>query len=420
MGSVKPILLDAAAADASGAVRYGKAGEALVRLPDGSQRHVPPDHQYDVTQATIFGLNERLTAAATSPVVGAGGHTLRDEFNDEWNRYAEAMGNTGAGVTYGVYAYYAERNDLVRYCPKYWHRVVAVASNAKLISDPIGELSWREIRDIFDASVIAVAGASVGGSIIHAVAMDIRPDNLKIADKSLYKMENINRVRLGYWDMVRPNADREAVADMMLRNKADVTAAQLYSIDPYLNVYVYNEGITEKNIARFFEGEGEEPPINILIEEVDDPRIKLLLREEARRRRVPLIMATDVGSAVQLDISRYDLDGALPLTYGTSDEELYEKMNAVYGNPGDRKTFFAFVDALLGTQYRQGELALVIEGKTEIPTSTIIPQLGSTIAVAAGIVAETAARILLGETYPPRVFFNKRTFEAKRFPPDRR
>lgn len=407
----KPVLFEAERALASGVIRFNEEGTAIVVLPDGREVSVQKRNQYDTTQATIFGLNERLTSAATSPRI-PGGKTLRDEFNEEWNRYASAQEAEDAGRAYGVYAYYPERNDLVRYCPKRWHRVVAVASNSMLIADPASARSWSEIRGIFDRAVIAVAGCSVGGSIIHAVAMDIRPDHIKIADKSLYKMENMNRVRLGYWDVVAPDVARKTPADLMLRNKADVTAAQLYAIDPYLNVHTYNEGLSEENITRFFDGGGDEPPANVIVEEVDDPWMKLCIREEARKRRVPVIMATDAGSAVQLDMLRYDLDAGLPLTYGTTDSELYARMNAVYDNPGDRKTFFAFVDALIGPQYRQGELQRIIDGKTEIPTSTIIPQLGSTVAVAGGLVAETVARILLGERYPARVYFNKHTFEV--------
>ena len=101
------------------------------------------------------------------------------------------------------------------------------------------------------------------------------------------------------------------------------------------------------------------------------------------------------------------------MTYGTKDSDLTKSMEEVYRNPGDRKIFFKFVDCLIGVDYRQEELKKIIEQKTEIPTSTIIPQLGSTIAVAGGIVAEAIARIRLGYNYPSRVIFNKRTFKTK-------
>ncbi|MBI2406549.1 MAG: ThiF family adenylyltransferase [Candidatus Harrisonbacteria bacterium] len=403
---MKPLLFEATEAHRNGTVRFREDGTAELRAA-GGPRVIPRTHQYDVTQATIFGLNERLTSSATSPRL-PDGTTLRDAFNAEWERYAGALeAAEGFAVNYGVYAYYPERNDLVRYCPEYWHRVVAVASNSTLLSDPEGNRSWSDIRGVFDRANIAIAGCSVGGSIAHAIAMDIRPRQMKLADKSLYKMENVNRVRLAYWDIVQSNAGRGNAMELMLRNKAAATADQLYAIDPFLSVHCYEEGLTEGNVARFFDGGGSEPPATVLIEEVDDPRMKLLLREEARKRRIPLIMATDVGSGVQLDIMRYDRSAATPLANGTGDKALYAAMDAVYANPGDRKTFFAFVDALIGTNYRRGELARIIGGMAEIPTSTIIPQLGSTVAVAGGLVAETVARILLGETYPSRVFFDK-------------
>ena len=81
-----------------------------------------------------------------------------------------------------------------------------------------------------------MAGCSVGSSVINSVIMDLRPKNIKIADKSVYKMENINRVRLSYYEMVRSQSQRSSVVDMSLKNKAKVVADQLYSIDPFLNV----------------------------------------------------------------------------------------------------------------------------------------------------------------------------------------
>jgi hypothetical protein len=147
----------------------------------------------------------------------------------------------------------------------------------------------------------------------------------------------------------------------------------------------------------------------------DDPMIKILLREEARRRKIPLVMVTDAGSAVQLDISRHDLNKKENLTYGLSDKDLHKSMAAVYDNPGNRQKFYEFVDALIGRDYRMGELEKIIRGELEIPTSTIIPQLGSTAAMAGAIAAEAVARIRLGHIYPRRVIINKHTFEVKKY-----
>ncbi|GIX06324.1 MAG: hypothetical protein KatS3mg115_0727 [Candidatus Poribacteria bacterium] len=408
----KPLLLEAARAHQTKQVAYEPDGTAWVTDSEGRKHRVPPDRQYDVTQATMFGLNERLTISA-SPTL-QGGETLRERFNREWERYTEAFQQMEEGrLDYGVYAFYPDRGELVRYCPPYWHRVVSVASNSKLIADPEGKLRWEEIQRIFAQTTVAIAGGSVGNNILHGVVAEMRPRHVKIADKSVFKMENINRVRLTYKDLVESNAARLTPLDPLLRNKAVAAAVQLYAADPYLTVHVYDEGITEANVARFLEGDDEEPPADIVVDEMDDLRMKLRLREEARARRIPLVMFSDIGSAVQVDILRYDLDPTLSLAYGVEDETLYRALAELEENPTDRRRLLAFATTFLGPDFLQGELKAILEGHSEVPTATLVPQLGSTAAMAGAIAAETIARLSLGEEYPPRLIFNKHTFEAK-------
>jgi hypothetical protein len=145
------------------------------------------------------------------------------------------------GSDYGIYAYYGTRNDLVRFASAYWHRVVAVASSSMLLADPDYKFSWQEVRKIFSKTVVGVAGGSVGNNVLHSLVMDLRPNQIKIADKSLYKMENINRVRLGYWDVVEGDE---------LRNKAQVSAGQIYAVDPFINIHEYPEGLNAENVGR--------------------------------------------------------------------------------------------------------------------------------------------------------------------------
>lgn len=411
---LKPIIFEAADAHKNKKVIYDEAGNVILKLSETESMIIPPAKQFDLTQATIFGLNERLTMSATSPIIDKNGKTLRDEFNLEWEKYTEKLFAVKDNyLDYGYYAYYAEKNELVRFCPPFWHHVVSVASSSKLLADPKNSLSWAQIRDLFENTTIAVAGCSVGSSVIHSTIMDMRPKNIKIADKSVYKMENINRVRLSYAEMVKSQAERVSVADLSLKNKAKVIAQQLYGIDPFLNVYIYDEGIDEKNIGSFLGEEDGMPKTDVVVEEVDDPRIKIFIRQEARKRGLPVVMVTDIGSAVQLDVLRYDKDKNLPLSYGISDEDLIAKMEKVYDEGGNRKVFFEFVDALIGKDYRRGELNEIIEQRVEIPTSTIIPQLGSTVAMAGAIAAECVARIRLGFDSPARAIIDKHTFAVK-------
>lgn len=409
----KPVLCDAKKAHTTKLVQYDKKGRATINFKN-EKKMVPLENQFDLTQGTIFGLNERLTDAATSPKLKKG-QTLRSLFNLEWNKYQKALEQaSGHEMDYGIYAYYERANHLVKYCDPFWHKVVSVASTSMLLRDPKKKLSWSEVRERLDNFVIGVVGASVGNSIIHTLVQDMRPNAIKIADKSLYKLENINRVRLTYFQAVEDNSRRESAFSQALRNKAEVTAEQLYAINPFQNVYTYTNGINTGNIESFFKGNGKEPKIDLLVEEVDDPALKLTLREYARKQHIPLLMVSDFGSSVQLDINRNDLYKNLSLTFGSSDENLKTATSEVLSRPGERDPFFQFVNALAGKHYMKDELADILSYKSEIPTSTIIPQMGSTISAAAGIMSETVARIALGwKNHPKRMVFNKRDFTVK-------
>lgn len=411
--NLKPQCFDAKKAIEEGTLWFDEQNNAHLKFAS-EEKIIPQNHQYSLLEATLFGLNERLTQSSTSPVMDEKGTTLRDFFNDEWETYNDAvMSGDDIRVPYGEYVYYEEKNDLVQYAPRFWHKIVSVASSSKLIADSEKKLSWMQIREVFEHTTIGVAGCSVGSNVAHMSVMDMRPNHIKLADKSLYKMENINRVRLHYNEIVKNNADRGNSFGLPLQNKAETTARQIYGIDPFINVHVYAEGVHEGNAVQFFDGAEGEPALDIVVDEVDDPRVKIFLRFEAQKRKIPLIMVTDIGSCVQLDVIRFDLESESAFAFDATNENLIKAMEAVYTDAGNKKVFFDFVDTLIGKDYRSDELNDILEGKCEIPTSTIIPQLGSTAAMAGAVAAETIARIRLGQHFPPRMIFNKKTFEVK-------
>ena len=396
----KPLLYDAHDALRHGIIAREKTGDVTLRSLGSEQATTfCREHFFDIVGPTMHGLQERLTRGTFSPRLPYG-KTLRDAFDDAYVEFLLTE-KKSTPAAYGTFAWYKKEQDLVHYAPAFWHRVNLVASGGSLYRDPERKLSWYEVRERLSSLVVGVAGCSVGSSVIHALVSDMRPRTIKIADRSRYKMENTNRVRITYREL--PDAtDRTQLA-----KKAPTVARQLYALDPYLNVFTYDEGIDSHTISSFFDGDGVEPPIDMVVDEVDDPAIKILLREEARKRKIPLIMVTDVGSTVQLDVCRFDLDPTLCLTHGTKDSDLYATRDLFETNKNDRSAFFAFVDALIGTAYRQGELGEILSGDAERPSETLFAQLGSTVMMAGGIAAETVARLRLGYPVLPRTFFHK-------------
>ena len=119
--------------------------------------------------------------------------------------------------------------------------------------------------------------------------------------------------------------------------------------------------------------------------------MKIKLRLFAKKKRVPLIMLTNLGDSILIDIERYDTDSSL------------EIFNGKIGDVGER--------ILNGEISKEEEklYAIKIVGKENIPKrvldsvmnigATLVgrPQLGSTVSIGAGIGSYFARRIALGE-----------------------
>ena len=123
------------------------------------------DFGLDINAGTIAKITDFATTIksfgamiSTHNAFDAGSHIatntgiLRDLFNDEWKRYEEAVEHSeGLSIEYGVYAYYPERGELVRYCPEYWHHVVATASSSKSWPRSARIQCWRCMTRSSDA-----------------------------------------------------------------------------------------------------------------------------------------------------------------------------------------------------------------------------------------------------------------------------
>lgn len=349
-------------------------------------RKMRPEQIIDLVPATIYGLLDDLVP----------GSELSDEFNLEFEKFnlAQADSKSGAGLDYGTLVYFPRVGKLVRFADKYWHRIALLVRNSTLILDPEMKMSWFEARERFDKAVIAVAGCSLGNNVAHAIARDIRPTRMKVADNKDYHLTNANRVHLTYDDLGR--------------NKAIVTAEQLHSLDPFMDISVFNDGVHERNIDLFINGDGiSEPKSTVILEETDDPDMKIFIRENARKSGIPVIMVTDIGSAAQVDIRRFDLDRSLSLAPLVSDEKLYEKRDQWRQDLANRTKFYEFAFALIGNNYQYSPEFRNIVLKESSPVFGGVPQLGSTVMAAAGIAGEVTARLLLGFKLQERIFMMK-------------
>jgi hypothetical protein len=225
---------------------------------------------------------------------------------------------------------------------------------------------------------IGVVGLSAGHTIAHVLAMEGLAGEIRVADFDTLELSNLNRI---------PGS----VLDLGV-NKAVVAARRIGEIDPYLRVLTIPEGITAENLGSFLDG------LDLVIEECDSLDVKLLVREAARERRIPVLMETSDRGI--LDVERYDLEpdrpifhGLLPGLHSSDLEGLTIQQKAPY------------VLRILGAAdvSSRGAASLLEVGET----ITGWPQLGSEVTLGAATAAAAVRRIgLTGELPSGRVRFD--------------
>ncbi len=141
---------------------------------------------------------------------------------------------------------------------------------------------------------VGVVGLSVGHAIAHLLAQQGLCGQLRLADFDELELSNLNRVPATVFDLGA--------------NKAQVAARRIAELDPYLPLEVFDRGITSASVDQFLDG------VDILVEECDSLDTKVLIRQAARSRRIPVLMAT--GDRGTLDVERFDLEPQRQILHG--------------------------------------------------------------------------------------------------------
>lgn len=408
--SLRPVLLDATDAHEKGWVRYEPDTTAVVECDELARVTGKPsmrfgsERQYPAARATLDDLNKSLSALANSPRA-EGGKTLRALYEEEVERYealvADAMANGRVEPNYGTYVVDHARGDLYLVAPERWHRLALVTSNSKLLTDPRGELSWAQIRERLENAVIGFVGMSVGGNLLEGWLREARPKRVKVADPDWVELTNLNRgERMSLRHVVAPRSARFDPAnsyDVPRIAKAEYIAHEMQLVDPYLEIDVYKEGVNRENLDRFLGGGDGEPPIDILVEEMDNLDLKVLVRQAAREHRIDVVMLSDFGHQAHVWWNPFSERRDAPIGYGAADAELLAALDAA--KTGDRAKVFRFVEALCGQDFAGDQFGAWIAGKGEQPTGSL-PQSGATAMASGAIGGKEIALRVLGNPIP--------------------
>lgn len=231
----------------------------------------------------------------------------------------------------------------------------------------------HEEQRIFSQKKVGVVGLSVGASFAMTMAMERSCGVLRLADFDMLSLSNMNRIRASVMDVGLP--------------KWLVLARQILEQDPYFEVEIFQEGLTQENALEFFDG------LDLVLDACDSPSAKAEIRIQAKAHRTPVLM--DTSDRGMLDIERYDEEtivnqpGALHGRLSASD--LVRLRHTKYWSPVDLNLF---VDLSVASARGRESLSLV---GSEL---TGWPQLYADVAAGGAMSVAAARRIFLGDPAP--------------------
>lgn len=277
-----------------------------------------------------------------------------------------ALARKAKGDSAGAWVFLPWRNHLIHMLDEGDYLRLRTNRNQMLISP--------EEQKVLKSKNIGVVGMSVGAWIAIGAAYAGIGKVIKIADGDILSVSNMNRLQIGLLDL--------------FQNKAEHAAQRIYELDPFADVRCFNERITDQNIEDFFVGDSR---LDLIVDEVDDFKIKVRLREKAKEHRIPLLMMTSIGDRILIDIERYDSEPNTKPFLGQADDAVKKIGSKRAFTQEDIKTYSV---ALVGSEnVSERAAASVAElGKTLVGR----PQLFSTVTVSDGLAIKILREVLLG------------------------
>jgi len=280
-------------------------------------------------------------------------------------RYLDGKKETEAGV----WAYYPWRQILVHLPESADFLKLRTSRNKFLINN--------EEQQKFYNSKIGVAGLSVGLAAVNSLVLSGGGGQMRIADFDNLSITNLNRLHSSVCDLSR--------------SKAVIAARKVYEINPFQILEVFQDGITTKNISKFFGTESNK--LDIFIEEIDDIKLKIDTRIWARKLKIPVVMATDNGDNAMIDVERFDLEPNRKLFHSRIEESRLLSIGEKLNMTERIKLASAIVGADITPRTR---MSLTMVG-TKLPAW---PQLGNAATLSGVAVSYISRRILTGLSMP--------------------
>src|SRR5581483_2283512 len=142
------------------------------------------------------------------------------------------------------WVFYPQNRCLVRTVNEGDYLKLRTARNKNLIT----EKEQKNFRNL----TVGVAALSVGSSVLAALVAGGGPRQIKIADFDNLEITNLNRIRARLWDVGR--------------NKTVIAANEVWALDPFAKLWLFEKGISQKNLKDFLL---KKPAVSVFVDQMD-------------------------------------------------------------------------------------------------------------------------------------------------------
>ncbi len=268
------------------------------------------------------------------------------------------------GYFAGNWIYFPWSGVLTHTVNEYEYFLLRTNRNRNLITD--------KEQKILAKKTIGIVGLSIGSHAALTLVSSGIGKTIKLAEFDALESTNLNRIA--------------ARIDQIGEPKISITAKRIYEINPYADLKLFSEGLTEAELKNFV----GKPKPDIIIELMDNFEMKIKLRIAARAYGVPVLSFANIGDRVLMDIERFDLSKKLPLFNGLAGKTPEEILRHPDISNADKHRYAV---ELVGKKNIPQE---ALESVREIGKSLAgRPQLISTVAVSSGLIAYFTRQILL-------------------------
>lgn len=237
------------------------------------------------------------------------------------------------------------------------------------------DLISEEEQVVYRNTVVGIAGLSVGSAVLASLVATGGPKKIKIADPDHIEITNLNRMRATLTDIGT--------------NKAVALAKQVWTIDPFAELEIWDKGIQHADLKDFI---FKKPAIDIFVDEMDDIAMKVAVRFACKEAKIPVVMATDNGDSIIVDIERFDLEPKRPIFHGRV------KLSQDKLSDMSRAQFIALSTKIINPFYftpRQQQSILAIGKRL-----SGVAQLGTAATIAGAAISYTIRRIANNDEMP--------------------